>query len=85
MISISSLTVSNLFVDFQTLVIKLAESNRTTKTIEPHIQTFEIASVEPPYATIATKVVIPTTMAICILSIIGNFNKGEYAPIFCII
>ena len=64
MISISSLTVNNFFVDFQTLVIILADISKSTDINEPQIQTLEIVSLVPPYATTATSVVIPTTKAI---------------------
>ena len=64
MISISSLTVNNFFVDFQTLVIILADISKSTDINEPQIQTLEIVSFVPPYATTATSVVIPTTKAI---------------------
>ena len=64
MISTSSFTLNNFLVDFQTLVIILADISKSTDINEPQIQTLEIVSFVPPYATTATSVVIPTTKAI---------------------
>ena len=64
MISTSSFTLNNFLVDFQTLVIILADISKSTDINEPQIQTLEIVSFVPPYATTVTSVVIPTTKAI---------------------